>query len=967
MLTTSSFVLPTVILTFSPPSSAYEWVNQAWKGLWQSLDAQVRAAHLGVLDQLTIVVDERNAASDVVAQLCERAVSSIDRSEFVARLNDDQQTALASIKLIVGELDGVFELLRRTRLLHLPQSGIEMEMGRRRLAGAHNAQPKLLPILRDLVGGASRRRGLFLSAPLRRRLKLDFNLLLGEPPEWGLATYRTAVRRLARLQVPGTTVAGPAEEFFVWPRARRLDSSRHSDFEDENLSSLFGHDEEPGLDLRVFPSDQFDRVVVVAGPGHGKSALLTAIAGQLTEGVLIPVAIPLASLASANTGVIQFLQTTMSYELELSADWTRLAEQGLLVLLLDGLDEVPATSRPALMRRIANFSVRYPNAPWMLTVRDAAVLSGLPQASLIELLPLNDTDVERFAQAMKSYVGNMTPWEVVHRIKLYPDIDQLARIPLFLMMLLAMTDLKDPKPMKRADLIETYLTTLFSPERLKTTGSFDDRGTTLRAIAETLAFERLERQEIGATEREVKEVVSRFILDSVETDALFERLYNNGILKRQSAVRLQFPYPIVQEYLAARHLVERYPESLNLRILDAIQRPWAQVIQFALELVPNAEPVIEAMLAREDDAFATGLRLIGRCIANGARVSESLRLRVGERLVDYWIHAPSDSRERVGRVLADGFANIMSAKLQAALHHRWLIDSGAGEILNRRKDTTLTLSVLDGLIMKGRTRFPTYPSFKDAMCAAGDAALRKIIEAMDPETANGEAIINTSWFLRNLTTESISTELVLEAARDDRLPREARLRAYKLAGPPLSDAGATLVLDALHQHDSDRNYPAIDVISIHSDPSAFLESLLRTSSISIKCRRQLAAGIGIHVVDPTTRKELANRLISDTSIEQEIRNVLRLIEARYGNAATFRKLIHDIPILPTGDAAITIALFGHYPERELAEQAAALTRSRATIPEEVLQFSASVTMGLRGVFEMDASFRTPFKTCDTEL
>ena len=38
------------------------------------------------------------------------------------------------------------------------------------------------------------------------------------------------------------------------------------------------------LDLKAFPNDRLDRVVVVAGPGFGKSALLTSIAGKLVEG-----------------------------------------------------------------------------------------------------------------------------------------------------------------------------------------------------------------------------------------------------------------------------------------------------------------------------------------------------------------------------------------------------------------------------------------------------------------------------------------------------------------------------------------------------------------------------------------------------------------------------------------------------------------------------------------------------------
>ena len=72
-----------------------------------------------------------------------------------------------------------------------------------------------------------------------------------------------------------------------------------------------------------------------------------------------------------------------------------------------------------------------------------------------------------------------------------------------------------------------------------------------------------------------------------------------------------------------------------------------RVIQFALELHADPEPVIQAMLERQDDAFCTGLRLIGRCIANGAKVGPQLREEVGNRLVAFWAHAPSPIKGNV--------------------------------------------------------------------------------------------------------------------------------------------------------------------------------------------------------------------------------------------------------------------------------------------------------------------------------
>lgn len=933
--------------------------SAAWDKIWRDLAAQAADIGFGPADQLTIIVSERNSASNAVASLCAQAAGSVNAAELSLRLDRDREAVLTSVTAIVGGEVAAFELLRVTRLLYRPEDEVEATFSRNRLAGGP-AFPALLPLLRDIAGGHARHRGLFQSAPLRRRLKQEYRVSLPDPQGWDLGTYRNIIRSLARIDIPGTAVSDTAERLFVWPRAQAFDAERQTDFEDE--VELFGAEEVPALDLKAFPSDQFDKLVVVAGPGYGKSALLTAIAGQLADGPLVPVAVPLSALSAADSGIVDFLGAAIYQEMEVRPDWKLLAEHGLLVLLLDGLDEVPAASRPTLLRRLATFSARYPKAPWILTVRDAGVLNGVPEATLVELQTLSDADIENFAEAMQRYIGDIKPWTLARSLKLYPDLDRLARIPLFLMLLLATTDLNHPRPLTRADLIETYLSTLFTPGRYKLQGGTDADSAILRLIAETLAFERLERQQIGASEREVREVIERFEPKPARVETLLEKLRTNGILKPQGPVRLQFPYPIIQEYLAARHLVDHFPESLVRRIDDAVQRPWAQVIQFAIELHPDPEPIIVAMLARDDDAFATGLRLVGRCVANGATVGSALRLTIGERLVDFWVGAPSRSRERVGRLLADGFANLPSTKLERALLERHLLEQGGGDVLTRRADPELTLRVLDILLAEPSHHMGIYHSFKYALREAGDAALDKIIAAMDPDRTDAETIDDLSGLFWNFVPGSISQAKVLAVARDARLPRQARARAYKLVGGPIEDAAATLILEGFKDPDWDRNYAVADLIEHHQDPAEFFEALLREPAILAKRKRELAGYITRHVPDPSARAQVSARLIADSAIDPGVRATLRIIEARHGNRSAFVNLLDEIPTLPIEDVGNTISIFGFYPDAELSGQAIAGIRSRNLMPEEMVRISHAAHIGMRYLSMMDLGLGGTLRT-----
>lgn len=81
--------------------------------------------------------------------------------------------------------------------------------------------------------------------------------------------------------------------------------------------------------------------------------------------------------------------------------------------------------------------------------------------------------------------------------------------------------------------------------------------------------------------------------------------------------------------------------------------PWAQAIQFALERHVDPSAIVEELLSQPDDTFDTHARLLGRCIANGMRVSDSQRRTVTLRLLSTWIPEHFSKARAVGHLLAD--------------------------------------------------------------------------------------------------------------------------------------------------------------------------------------------------------------------------------------------------------------------------------------------------------------------------
>lgn len=335
-------------------------------------------------------------------------------------------------------------------------------------------------------------------------------------------------------------------------------------------------------------------------------------------------------------------------------------------------------------------------------------------------------------EAWGTRIAGDSGWEFVRRVEAYPDLARLIRIPLFLSILLA-TWLPDQRlPKGRGDLIEAYLKTLFRPEEHKVASRAADPEQ-LRVIAEDLAFRLLEEGTIGAGERQVRAVIAQYATATISAERLFDDLLRCGVLRRQGGIRISFAFPIVQEYLAACRLVSVNVDEVASRAEHAVERPWAQVIQFALEMLADASEIARGLLAKPDDAFATTVRLVGRCILNGMSCDPDIRLEAGRRLAAAWNLASHSSRGRIGQLLADGWTNPLLPEVRQKLFDRWLMHDGSGMILTALGDNDLTEAVLAKHIQRLKHLSNLGP-LQPAVSKLGDRAFNLYAEAEDTRT-----------------------------------------------------------------------------------------------------------------------------------------------------------------------------------------------------------------------------------------
>ncbi len=925
--------------------------GDAWDRLWVNLATQATSAEFGSEDSLIVVTGESDDTARSLREMCERASTSIDATELQLRFTVRQRNLFDSIRSASGAIADPVEVLRRTKIEIAPLSEIERSFSTRRLGSAFTIPVRLLASLRDIAGAGARRRALFLAPSLRQKLVDEFQIDAIEPTEWGLAAYRSTVDRLSRIDIPGTGISGTTQDLFIWPRACDYQRTNPPDFEDEILAGQVSKDST--VDLREFPSKQLDRCIVVAGPGYGKSALLGAIAAKLTRTPYLPALVPLPSFSASNSNVLEYLTDEVNRDMGVRADWARLSEQGLAVLLFDGLDEIPANRRQIVLGRIATFSARYANVPWMLTVRDPAVLSGPADARIVELLPLDDNDILRFAEVMRARTAtDSDAGEFARQLSRYPDLSRLARIPLFLSMLIAMTSPSNGMPRRRADLIEMYLKTLFSPFEHKAVVSDHFSVSALRKVAELLAFERLEKQEVGATEREVLDVASRVATDCESPEAVLSRLQTHGVLRRQSGIRLQFPYPIVQEYLAACYLVAERQESLVHRLGDAVQRPWAQVVQFAIELHPDPEPLIRKMLENRDDAFATGLRLIGRCIVNGAKVSQETWEETARRLTEAWRHATWRNRDRIGQLIVDGFSQPLLPEVRAAVSNLWLMHSGAGKIVVRAQDPELTIEVLNSFLATDLRRYTNYGPIQPALNHIGSRVFDIYASLARKPDITADELYGLENLIENLSSKNLCQKKVLDFVNDKKLSDSIRLAAFSLTSEVLSDEIKTLLGRAIRSERYSDRLAAMRVLINTADSDRTIFDHLEDDSLKAATRCELAEYYHGRLPDVNSRRSFATICAAMGGLPERLRGIMRVFAAGYGDEAVFESLVDELDLLELDIAEATVTLFGNYPTLELGVKAAQSIDVRVKSAAEAARFSHGALVGMTYRFEM---------------
>ncbi|MGW4570147.1 NACHT domain-containing protein [Streptomyces tendae] len=417
--------------------------------------------------------------------------------------------------------------------------------------------------------------------------------------------------------------------------------------EEERTGAFPGEYADPERTVRL-PAETaltaHDRVLLRGDAGSGKTTLVQWLAVTAARDQdRIPYVLPLRTLtrAGALPSPAAFL-TAVGCPLTPPEGWAeRVLGAGRGLVLVDGLDEIPAADRHRTRDWLLALIRAFPGNRWLLTSRPTAVRPDWLAAEgfrELSLTPMREPDVATFVRRWHA-AAEAPEFEtrLLDSLRTKRDLARLATNPLMCGLICALhRERRGYLPTGRKELYDAALTMLLARRDR-------ERGMEAVQLSEEAQLELLQRLAYalvlsGRTEMAVEtaESIVERALPSVASAAgqgdaatvLRALVLRSGLLRRPGEDSLDFVHRTFQDYLGARYAVEE--GHLDVIAGRAGDTQWEDVIRMA---VAHARPGERAVLLRrllaEDTPRLTLLALA--CLEHATALDPAVRAEVEAR------------------------------------------------------------------------------------------------------------------------------------------------------------------------------------------------------------------------------------------------------------------------------------------------------------------------------------------------
>lgn len=331
-------------------------------------------------------------------------------------------------------------------------------------------------------------------------------------------------------------------------------------------------------EFKEFPIDQLTTgsdkyVLLIAEAGEGKTTALRRLAAQVAKAGLadlgnatVPLLLRATKLAKTDGPLVDtFIEHTKAISPSREAAFSEDdLEAGRILLLVDGLDEIPdAGDRDKLMVRLLRFSKEYPRCRVVLSSRNYLWLEDLPGIHSFErykISPINWREASKLVRKLAR--GKDLPEErTAELLRRLQEVHGMDLNPLLVTVFLASTDAQ------RYD-IPANITELFKKFTEQMLGRWDEHkglGLQFQAplkdfLLKLVALEMHRNQLTSITLGDLETVLERELVErgqSANTKNLIDEMVHRSGLFRILGDEVEFRHLLLQEFFAGRAMTAR--------------------------------------------------------------------------------------------------------------------------------------------------------------------------------------------------------------------------------------------------------------------------------------------------------------------------------------------------------------------------------------------------------------------------
>jgi len=434
-------------------------------------------------------------------------------------------------------------------------------------------------------------------------------------------------------------------------------------------------------------------VVILGGPGTGKTTLLSYLALKFARGEAkealgldeerLPVLVPLRELARKDRTLTAADLPALCMSLDLAKQcpegfFEKRLKDGKCLVLLDGMDEVTTPeARRRVAEQIEDFVSCYSDNRFVVTSRPAGyggvALGGF---TLLSLCDFDRKEIEAFARqwcgaveaavrgagdgASKAVARREAGREAEKLVAAIRASDRVRRLvvnPLLLTIVALVHRYRATLPNRRVELYDECMQVLLGywDEAKGIAGQLDPARK--RRVLEPLAYWMHEAGVREADGGQVEEVIAR-ALPAVGQDGARAAEFlksireRSGLLVERGLGVYGFSHLTFQEYLTAGHLIDRGEEG-RATLLDHLHDPWWLEVTLLYAGMRDATPLIEDLLGEREDLFKNDLFLAARCLVDVVNVDPGVEGEVLSRLLEVFRAGAFEGwRDRAGEALA---------------------------------------------------------------------------------------------------------------------------------------------------------------------------------------------------------------------------------------------------------------------------------------------------------------------------